>query len=183
MVCVLSLPPIHGLRAFFRLLLTPVSTTTSLPASQFTVCTSRFILEFRRVTVRGAQPSAARLSEEICLSHGSQGPLRGSLRGFCGVSAGLCRGLRGSAGHGLSEGSDPILVTLGNCWSLRALETPGKIIASTLNMTGRRFHRTTFCFHPFETKHETRERKGYKRGTAQNFLHAFPLSGTQRFRP
>ena len=26
--------------------------------------------------------------------------------------------------------------------------------------------------------YETRERKGYKRGTAQNFLHSFPLSGT-----
>ena len=40
-----------------------------------------------------AQPSA-RLSKEICLSEGSQGPFRGSLRGFCGVSAGLCGGLR-----------------------------------------------------------------------------------------
>ena len=41
--------------------------------------------------MRGTQPSA-RLSEEICLSdlEGSQGPLRGSLRGFCGVSAGVC---------------------------------------------------------------------------------------------
>ena len=27
-------------------------------------------------------------------------------------------------------------------------------------------------------KYKTRERKGYKRGTAQNFLHSFPLSGT-----
>ena len=32
---------IHGLCAFFRPLLTPVSTAPSLPASQFTVCTSR----------------------------------------------------------------------------------------------------------------------------------------------
>ena len=53
------------------------------------------ILKFRRVTIRGAQPSA-RFSEEICLSEGSAGVspkvLRGlsegsagSLRGFCGV--------------------------------------------------------------------------------------------------
>ena len=44
------------------------------------------------------------------LSEGSAG----SLRGFCGV---LCGVLRGSAGF--SEGfgsSDPMLVTLGNCW-------------------------------------------------------------------
>ena len=26
--------------------------------------------------------------------------------------------------------------------------------------------------------HKTGERKGYKRGTARNFLHSFPLSGT-----
>ena len=38
----LSLPPIHGLCAFFKPLLTPVSTAPFLPASQFTVCTSRF---------------------------------------------------------------------------------------------------------------------------------------------
>ena len=50
-------------------------------------------LRFRRFTIQGAQPSA-RLSEEICLSEGSQGPLRGPLRGFCGVSAGLCGGPR-----------------------------------------------------------------------------------------
>ena len=66
-------------------------------------------LKFRRVTIRGAQPSA-RLSEEICLSEGSQGHLRGSLKGFCGVSAGLWGGPRDF------RGSDPILVTLGNCW-------------------------------------------------------------------
>ena len=34
--------PIHGLCAFFRPLLTPGLTAPSLPASQFTVCTSRF---------------------------------------------------------------------------------------------------------------------------------------------
>ena len=48
------------------------------------------ILKFRRVTIRGAQPSA-RLSEEIYLSEGSTGvsqrPLGGGrvLRGLCGV--------------------------------------------------------------------------------------------------
>ena len=47
---------------------------------------------------------------------GFSGPLRGSLPGFCGVSAGLCGGLQGSTGF--SEGSDPTLVTLGNCWKL-----------------------------------------------------------------
>ena len=41
-VCALFLPLIHGLCAFFRTLLTPVSTALSLPASQFTVCTSQF---------------------------------------------------------------------------------------------------------------------------------------------
>ena len=38
----LVLPLIHGSCAFFRPHLTPVSATPSLPASQFTVCTSRF---------------------------------------------------------------------------------------------------------------------------------------------
>ena len=41
-VCALFLPLIHGLCAFFRLLLTPLSTAPSPPPSQFTVCTSRF---------------------------------------------------------------------------------------------------------------------------------------------
>ena len=41
-VCTLILPLIHGLCALFRPLLTPVSATPSLPASQFTVCTSQF---------------------------------------------------------------------------------------------------------------------------------------------
>ena len=41
-VCALFWPLIHGLCAFFRSLLTPVSAAPSLPASQFTVCTSRF---------------------------------------------------------------------------------------------------------------------------------------------
>ena len=49
------------------------------------------------------------------------GPLWGSLRGFCGV-------LRGSAGvreifRGFSGGSDPMLVTLRNCWNIAASTT------------------------------------------------------------
>ena len=41
-VCAPFLPLIHGLCAFFRLLLTPLSTAPSPSPSQFTVCTSRF---------------------------------------------------------------------------------------------------------------------------------------------
>ena len=45
-------------------------------------------------------------------------PLRGFSAASAGVSSrvlrGLCGTLRGSAGY--SEGNDPILVTLGNCW-------------------------------------------------------------------
>ena len=60
------------------------------------------LLNFRRVTIRGAQPSA-RLSEEICLSEGSAGSLRGFCGGFSEGSAGVSpRVLRGSAGF--SEG-------------------------------------------------------------------------------
>ena len=61
------------------------------------------ILKFRRVTIRGAQPSA-RLSEEICLSEGSAGVSpEGSARGLSEGSAGSLRGvLRGSVGF--SEG-------------------------------------------------------------------------------
>ena len=59
------------------------------------------LLKFRRVTIRGAQPSA-RLSEEICLSEGSAGVSQRALRGLSGGSAGSLRGfcgaLRGSAG-------------------------------------------------------------------------------------
>ena len=48
--------------------------------------------KFRRVTIWGAQPSV-RLSEEICLSKGFlEAFAGGSLRGFCGVPAGLCGG-------------------------------------------------------------------------------------------
>ena len=38
----------------------------------------------------------------------------GSLRGFCGVSAGLCGGPRDFPS--VFGGSDPMLVTLANCW-------------------------------------------------------------------
>ena len=61
----------------------------------------RCILKFRRVTIRGAQPSA-RLSEEICLSEGSAGVSQRALRGLSGVSP---RVLRGSAGvRGIFQG-------------------------------------------------------------------------------
>ena len=49
------------------------------------------LLKFRRVTIRGAQPSA-RLSEEICLSEGSTGVSQRALRGLCEGSAGSLRG-------------------------------------------------------------------------------------------
>ena len=76
------------------------------------------VLKFRRVTIRGAQPSA-RLSEEICLSEGSAGSLRGLCGGLSEGSAGLSGVLRGSAGFsGGFRGSDPMLVTLGNCWNV-----------------------------------------------------------------
>ena len=52
------------------------------------------VLKFRRVTIRGAQPSA-RLSEKICLSEGSAGVSPRALRGLSEGSAGS---LRGSAG-------------------------------------------------------------------------------------
>ena len=57
-----------------------------------------FVLKFRRVTIRGAQPSA-RLSEEISLLEGSAGVSPRALRGLSEGSAGS---LRGSAGF--SEG-------------------------------------------------------------------------------
>ena len=82
------------------------------------------LLKFRRVTIQVAQPSA-RLSEEICLSEGSAGSLRGFCGGLSEGSAGVSpRVLRGSAGFcggprdfpRVFGGSDPMLVTLGNCW-------------------------------------------------------------------
>ena len=65
-------------------------------------------LKFRRVTIRGAQPSA-RLSEEICLSEGSAGVSPRVLRsaGFCGCPRDFQR---------FFGGSDPMLVTLANSW-------------------------------------------------------------------
>ena len=53
------------------------------------------IKKFRRVTIRGAQPSA-RLSEEICLSEGSAGVSQSPkvLQGLSEGSAGLCGGAR-----------------------------------------------------------------------------------------
>ena len=63
--------------------------TTNFLKRQRKLQNNHKILKFWRVTIRGAQPSA-RLSEEIWLSEGFQGPLRGSLRGFRGVSVGLC---------------------------------------------------------------------------------------------
>ena len=62
---------------------------------------------------------------------------------------------------------------------------------STPNMIGRRFHRTMEMIParpvpgslkapllpPLFNNVQTRERKGYRRGTARNFLHSFPLSG------
>ena len=78
--------------------------------------TSRFcVLKFRRVTIRGAQPSA-RLSEEICLSEGSAGVSPRALRGLSEGSAGLCGGPREFPRF--FGGSDPMLVTLGNCWTV-----------------------------------------------------------------
>ena len=77
--------------------------------------------KFWRVTIRGAQPSA-RLSEEIA----SQRALRKSLRGLCGVSPRVLRGLsEGSAGFcggprdfpRVFGGSNPVLVTIGTCWT------------------------------------------------------------------
>ena len=75
----------------------------------------QLLLKFRRVTIRGAQPSA-RLSEEICLSglwgglsEGSTGALRGlSDEG----SAGLCGGPWDFPRF--SGRRDPMLVTLRN---------------------------------------------------------------------
>ena len=49
----------------------------------------------------------------VSLSSGLSEGSAGSLRGFCGVSAGFCRGPRDFPRVG---GSDPMLVTLRNCW-------------------------------------------------------------------
>ena len=59
-------------------------------------CPKLLFLKFRRVTIRGAQPSA-RLSEEICLSEGSAGVSPRIPRGLPEGSAGLRGVLGGSA--------------------------------------------------------------------------------------
>ena len=83
------------------------------------------ILKFRRVTIRGAQPSA-RLSEEICLSEGSVGvsqrALRGSLQGLCRVSPGLLGNGRNTVSRVLfrrSELTEPHWVLRQTRWVLR----------------------------------------------------------------
>ena len=78
-----------------------------------------------------AQPSA-RLSEEICPSEGSSGGLS---EGSTGVSQRFCGALRGSVGvrgifRGFPGGSDPMLVTLGNCW-IEIAEAKSKDSAAT----------------------------------------------------
>ena len=45
----------------------------------------------------------------------------GSLRGFCGVSVGFCGGTRDLPR--VFGGSDPMLVTLANCWRLRRMDS------------------------------------------------------------
>ena len=76
-----------------------------------------FFLKFRRVTIRvGHNPPRGSPRK-----FASQRALRGSLRGLCRVSPrvlrGLCGALRGSAGFSeVFRGSDPMLVTLANCW-------------------------------------------------------------------
>ena len=61
------------------------------------------VSKFRRVTIRGAQPSA-RLSEEICLSEASAGVSERAPRGLSEGSAGSLRGSAGVRGifRGLS---------------------------------------------------------------------------------
>ena len=79
---------------------TPPCITSPRINSQTIIHVKHYITspKFRRVTIRGAQPSA-RLSEEICLSKGSAGV---SERGLRGVSQGSTGSLRGSAA-GFSE--------------------------------------------------------------------------------
>ena len=77
---------------------------------------NKILLKFRRVTIRGAQPSA-RLSQEICLFEGSTGVSPSVLRG----SAGFCGGPRDFSPR-VFRGSDPMLVTLGNCWKSPKLQ-------------------------------------------------------------
>ena len=64
------------------------------------------VRKFQRVTIPRAQPSA-RIFEKICLSEGF-------LEASAGVSSKVLWGSAGSTEF--SKGSDPVLVTLGNCW-------------------------------------------------------------------
>ena len=67
--------------------------------------------------MRGAQTSAALRGNLPLrgLSGGLSEGSAGSLRGFCGVSAGFCGGPRDFPRF--LGGSDPMLVTLRNCWT------------------------------------------------------------------
>ena len=79
-------------------------------AKCFFVSPPKNFLKFRRVTIRGAQPSA-RLSEEICLSEGSAGVSQRALRGLSEGSAGS---LRGPAGvRGIFRGFRGVVTLLG----------------------------------------------------------------------
>ena len=101
-VCAPFLPLIHGLCAFFRLLLTPVSAAPSLPASQFTVCTSRFtrlrifglrmclmFLSFALDTCRGVLRDTIATALALWNCCGSQAPSSQWFKdaGLCWVSA------------------------------------------------------------------------------------------------
>ena len=85
--------------------------------------------QFRRVAIRGAQPSA-RLSEEICLSEGSAGVFERALRGLSDGSAGS---LRSSAGvRGIFRGFSGV-VTL--ClWPSGAVGENGTLDPSSLDL-------------------------------------------------
>ena len=83
--------PIWGFVAFRALWLGPRIFNEFTPSLLYSIETTLDFLKFQR-----AQPSA-RLSEEICLSGGSQGPLRGLFGGSAGSprdSAGVCGGPR-----------------------------------------------------------------------------------------
>ena len=62
-------PLIHGLCAFFNLLLTPLSTAPSPPPSQFTVCTSRFArlqILLQIITARDAKSACFKGCKKSC---------------------------------------------------------------------------------------------------------------------
>ena len=76
--------------------------------------------KFRRVTIRGAQPSARALRGNLPRRGLCGGLSAGSAGALSEGSAGLCGALRGSAQvrgifRGFLGGSDPMLVTLGHC--------------------------------------------------------------------